>query len=106
MAADEPERLRAALLATVEGVWCVFISRGATRLAAVQVFFHGCACRDYLILHRGATGGAVKARPSQWWARSLASAVKPGELDLRRRKDAAALERVLTGLDLEKIVAK
>jgi hypothetical protein len=105
MAADEPERLRAALLATVEGVWCVFVNRGSTRLAAVQVFFHGGACRDYLILHRGVTGGAVKVRPSQWWARSLASVAKPRELDLRRREDAASLEKVLLAVDVDKLAA-
>jgi hypothetical protein len=67
-------KLRSAVRRIVEGVWCLFIARGAQRLAAVQVWFTGGAHRDYLILHRAATGGAVGVRPARWWVRSLASA--------------------------------
>jgi DNA invertase Pin-like site-specific DNA recombinase len=101
MAQEEPERLRAALLATIEGIWCVFVGRDSLRLAAVQVrFVGGDQRRDYLIAHRGATGGAVGARPAQSWCRSLASVAGPGDLDLRRPEHAARLEKVLAGVDL------
>lgn len=54
MARDEPDRLRQAILATVDSVWCVFVSRGAYRLAAVSVYFKGDpgAYRNYLVYHR------------------------------------------------------
>jgi DNA invertase Pin-like site-specific DNA recombinase len=94
-------RLRAALRRVVEGVWCLFLGRGPWRVAAVQVWFTGGARRDYLILHRAATGGAVGARPAQWWARSLATVIKPGAMDLRKREHAADLEQALAGIDLD-----
>jgi DNA invertase Pin-like site-specific DNA recombinase len=92
-------KLRAALRRIVEGVWCLFVARGATRIAAVQIWFTGGAHRDYLIVHRAATGGSVGVRPAKWWARSLVG-VAPSSLDLRRRKDAEALEAALNDVDL------
>jgi DNA invertase Pin-like site-specific DNA recombinase len=93
-------RLRSALRRVAEGVWCLFLARGVVRVAAVQVWLTGGAHRDYLIVHRPATGGAAKSRPSRWWARSLTQDAVPGSLDLRRREDAQALARVLEKLDL------
>jgi DNA invertase Pin-like site-specific DNA recombinase len=93
-------RLRAALRRVVEGVWCLFVGRGAVRVAAVQWWFTGGARRDYLILRRAATGGAVGGRPAQWWCRSLAEAAAPDGLDLRRSDHAARLEAVLADVDL------
>jgi DNA invertase Pin-like site-specific DNA recombinase len=93
-------RLRAALRRIVEGFWCLFVARGSWRLAAVQVWFTGGARRDYLILHRAGTGGAVGERPARWWARSLAGVAEPGDLDLRKRKDAKQLEKALGGVEL------
>src|SRR5262249_13735099 len=90
----------AALRRIVEGVWCLFIGRGSLRIAAVQVWFTGGACREYLILHRAATGGSVGVRPARWWARSLAEVVAPGDLDLRRREDAQLLEAGVATVDL------
>lgn len=101
-APDEEEahtRLRAALRRIVEEIRCLFVSRGSMRIAAVQVWFTGGAHRDYLILHRGATGGSVGVRPAQWWARSLAE-VAPGDLDLRRDEDVKALETALATVEL------
>jgi hypothetical protein len=91
-------RLRGVLRRVVEGVWCVFVAAGKTRFAAVQVWFSGGSHRDYLIVHKPATGGSVGVRPSQWWARSLAE-VAPAELDFRLRKDAGKILRVLEALD-------
>jgi hypothetical protein len=96
---DARVRLRAALRRVVKEIWCLFIgferpARGsATRLAAVQLWFEGGSHRDYLIHHRPATGGSVGIRPARWEVRSFAS--KAGEFDLRNRKHAAELERVL-----------
>jgi DNA invertase Pin-like site-specific DNA recombinase len=91
-------KLRAALRRMVEGCWCLFVARGATRLAAVQIWFAGGAHRDYLILHKAATGGSVGVRPIRWWARSLGE-VSPGKLDLRRREDVRQLEVALATAD-------
>jgi DNA invertase Pin-like site-specific DNA recombinase len=103
--APDPEdarlRLRAALRRIIESVWLVVVPRGSVRLCAVQIYFSGGRRRDYLIFHRAGRGGAVKASPSQWWAKSLARAVEDGGLDLRDKSHAAKLERVLMGLDLD-----
>jgi hypothetical protein len=86
-------RLRAAVRRVVESVWVLTVRRGHERLAAVQLWFaDGKKHRDYLILHRPATGGSVGTRPARWWVRSLAEVARPGDLDLRRREDARALE--------------
>jgi DNA invertase Pin-like site-specific DNA recombinase len=103
--APDPEearlRLRARLRQIAEGFWCLFVARGSWRLAAVQVWFTGGAHRDYVILHRPGTGGAVGARPARWWVRSLADVAKLGPLDLRKREDARRLEAFLLTLDLD-----
>jgi DNA invertase Pin-like site-specific DNA recombinase len=101
--APDPEearlRLRAALRRIVEAIHCLFVGRGRDRLCAVQVWFKDDGHRDYLILHRRATGGSVGTRPARWWARSLAE-VAPGDLDLRRREDARTLAEALAAVDL------
>ena len=102
-AAPDPEearvRLRSALRRMVESVWCLFVARGARRIAAVQVYFPGGQRRDYLVLHQPATGGAVGDRPARWWVRSLAGMAKPGELDLRKPAHARRLEAALAALE-------
>jgi DNA invertase Pin-like site-specific DNA recombinase len=103
MAAQEPQRLRAALLATVESVSCLFVPRGTWRLAAVQVHFKGGAERSYLIVHQKAIGGAVGTRPAHTSVCSLASVAKRGDLDLRRRADAGDLEALLAGVSLARL---
>jgi DNA invertase Pin-like site-specific DNA recombinase len=105
MVAEDPARLRAGLLQTVEDVWCVFVSQGEYRLAGVEVFFQGGSRRDYLLLYRGPKGGAVRARAAASRCWSLADAVRPGDLDLRRPEDAAALERLLLAVDVERLLA-
>jgi hypothetical protein len=106
IAADEPGRLRSALLETIEGVWCVLVGRGKTRLCACQVWFvGGDQHRDYLLIHRGGTGGAVDGRKGTWQARSLPPEVTAGlQLDLRRRDHAKALEKILAAADLDKLM--
>jgi DNA invertase Pin-like site-specific DNA recombinase len=82
-------KLRSALRRAVESIWVLIVRRGATRLAAVQVYFHGGTHRDYLIVHR--TAG--NQRKEQWETRSFAS--EAGGFDLRNRKDALELECLL-----------
>jgi DNA invertase Pin-like site-specific DNA recombinase len=91
-------RLRAALRRTVSEIWLLTVPRGRDRFAALQIFFHGGkGHREYAILHRPALGGSVGKRPSQWWARSLASVLKPGQLDLRKRDHAERLAKAIEG---------
>jgi DNA invertase Pin-like site-specific DNA recombinase len=100
---DARLRLRAAVRRMVQEVWMLVVSRGAVRLAAVQLWFMGGAHRDYLIMHKAGTGGSVGTRPPRWWCRSLATVADPAELDLRRREDALALEEMLAEMDLNQI---
>jgi DNA invertase Pin-like site-specific DNA recombinase len=109
--APDPEemrvRLRAAIRRIVDSVWVLTFARGAIRLAAVQIWFsHGNRHRDYLILHRPALGGAVGERPAYTDTRDFAKAFKPGDLDLRDRKDAARLEKALAAVDLEAVAGR
>jgi DNA invertase Pin-like site-specific DNA recombinase len=100
MARADPGRLRQALLATVEGVPCLFVRRGPDDLAAVQVWFKGGEHRDYLIFNRPARGGASGG----WSAASLPPAVAGRlELDLRRRDHARDLEHALLTADIESL---
>jgi DNA invertase Pin-like site-specific DNA recombinase len=94
MAENEPVRLRAALLATVERIWCVFVGKGKLRIAAAQVAFKSGARRDYLLVHQGALGGAVGTRPAQRWGDSLAEA-GIGNADLGDCAKAWALAEIL-----------
>jgi DNA invertase Pin-like site-specific DNA recombinase len=99
---DARLRLRSTLRKVVEDVRLLVIPRGRDRVAAVQVWFAGDGCRNYLILHRAGTGGSVPARPPRSWVRSLAEVV-PGKVDLRTRKDVRSVEAVLLALDLSRI---
>ena len=86
----------------IEGIWILVIPKGRVRLAAVQVWFTGDGCRDYLIYYRAA-GNRLKA---QWEVRSFATAGLPDGLDLRRRGDAAELQGMLAALDLGGLAAE
>jgi DNA invertase Pin-like site-specific DNA recombinase len=97
---DARLKLRALLGRRVDEIWLLVVPRSETRrLCAVEVFFAGGARRDYLILQQS----AGNRRPGGWWARALADVADPGDLDLRRRDDAAALEKVLLAEDLERL---
>jgi DNA invertase Pin-like site-specific DNA recombinase len=103
---DARLRLRAALRRMVDRIMLLVVPRGADRLAAVQVWFTGGERhRDYLILHRPPKSNGKKRTEGGWWARSLADVVKPGDLDLRRREDTRALERLLLRQDVEALLA-
>jgi DNA invertase Pin-like site-specific DNA recombinase len=95
-------RLRAALRRLVTGFWCLFVARGDIRVAAVQVHFQEDGHRDYLIMHRPARRNQYAHQEGSWSVRSLTSKEYRAiaNLDLRKRQDGAALEKVLLGLDL------
>jgi DNA invertase Pin-like site-specific DNA recombinase len=103
--APDPEaarlRLRAVLRRIIDSIFLLVVPRGRDRLAAVQVWFAGSMKhRDYLVLHRPPKANGSARTTGQWWARSLATVVKPGDLDLRRREDARLLEEALAAVDL------
>jgi hypothetical protein len=93
-------RLRSSIRRIVTGIWLLVIPRGTTRLCAVQVWFTGeKKHRDYLILHQPPKANQSARQERQWWCRSLSSVAQPGDLDLRRRADAAKLLKALEAID-------
>jgi DNA invertase Pin-like site-specific DNA recombinase len=108
LAADNGDELRMrlrSLLRRMTEVMCVvLVARGTVRLCAVQVWFAGGKRhRDYLIVHRAAKDNGRKRTAGGWSCRSLAEVARPGDLDLRRPADAAALARALAGMDLSRL---
>jgi DNA invertase Pin-like site-specific DNA recombinase len=99
---DARLRLRSALRRIVESISLLVVPRGGAhgrmRLALLQVFFTGGACRTYLVFHERGTGGAVASRPSRWWSGSLAES--GAALDLRKAEDVRELAEALEALDL------
>jgi hypothetical protein len=100
MIEKEPQRLRAALLSTVETVTCLFVPRGKGRLAAAQVHFRGGAERSYLIVHYPALSGAVGVHPARTHSFSLGDVMKRSCLDLRIHAAAREMETLLAGMVL------
>jgi hypothetical protein len=100
MARDDPVRLRAALLATVVGVRCLFVGTARVRLAAVQVDFHGGARRSYVIAYEAGRSNASVKRPGVWACRSFAEAKVSDSLDLRRPDHVKRLEKFLAAVEL------
>jgi DNA invertase Pin-like site-specific DNA recombinase len=105
---DARLRLRAALRRIVASIWVLIVPRGRVRLAAVQIYFaDGKRCRDYLIFYRPPSANHIgTAYAAENHACSLAGVIKPGELDLRDRRHAEALERQLLGIDLEQLASE
>jgi hypothetical protein len=97
-------RFRSALRAIVESIWVLIVSNGRTRWCAIQIWFEGGQKhRDYLVTHRPARGNQYGRQEGTWWVRSLTSGEHPAvaALDLRKRKEAAALAEVLAEMDLD-----
>jgi hypothetical protein len=103
-AADQEDarvRLRSAMRRMIDGIWCVFASKGRWRLAAVRVQFTGDGHRDYLIVHRPGHRNPTSHREPKSWALDFADAAPAAaRLDLRRQKDAAKVAKFLEALDL------
>jgi DNA invertase Pin-like site-specific DNA recombinase len=110
MARDESERLRGALLSTLEGVWVVMTTRGKDRLAAVQVWFKGGGqFRNYLLLYRPARANGKAVQVGRWWARSNPGLVIPGGrkvIDLRQPEFVEPVLSFLVGLQPENFPAE
>jgi DNA invertase Pin-like site-specific DNA recombinase len=103
---DRKLRLRSALRRIIDSIWILVVPRGRDRILVAQAWFaDGKRCRDFIILHRPPKANASAKTAGGWWAKSLASVVKPGVLDLRHREDADELERALMALDAEKLAA-
>ncbi|HTU22990.1 MAG TPA: recombinase family protein [Gemmataceae bacterium] len=100
---DAGLRLRGALRRIIESISLLVVVRGATRLAAVQMWFTGGHHRDYLIEHKAATRGVAGSRQPQRWRVSLSDVADVDDLDLRRREDAEALAIVLERLNLAEL---
>jgi DNA invertase Pin-like site-specific DNA recombinase len=103
MSRDNPDRLRAALLATLEQIPCVIARQGSYRLCACQVWFPGGARRDYLVILQPAVGAAQQ--PERYAVATFAQAGLPGRLDLRRQADARQLAAQLGRLDVAPLFA-
>jgi hypothetical protein len=112
--AEKRLRLRALLRQMVEEIRLLVVPRGWDRVAAVQMRFRGSdQVRSYLIVYRKGVmpnGRKAQRRKAEkgtdlWAVRSLADVHKPGDLDLRQRQDAAALEQKLLALDLAPLTA-
>jgi DNA invertase Pin-like site-specific DNA recombinase len=100
---DARLRLRSALRRIIESIHLLVVPRGRDRLCAVQLWFTGGKrCRSYFIFHRA----AGFHRAESWQALSLATVAKAGDLDLRQKADAAALERVLGTVDLDALLSE
>ena len=100
MRENEPSRLRQCMLTAVADVRCLFVPRGAYRLAAVQVWFVGGEChRDYLIWSYTPQKWNVRKHRDRWQAISFPETLQ-GDFDLRERSNAAALAALLEKLDL------
>jgi DNA invertase Pin-like site-specific DNA recombinase len=95
---DARIRLRSALRRTITGIWCVFVTKGHWKIAAVQLWFRGDGQRNYLILHRRVLAMPRKRAPEQLHVRSFADPDVTG-LDLRKPKDAAKLLKLLESID-------
>jgi hypothetical protein len=93
-------KLRPVLRRVIEDAQVLIVRRRSYQLCAVQFFFTGGGRRDYLITYQP----AAYRRPGVVRPLSLASVVKAGDLDLRQRADAAALERLLNTVDLEALL--
>jgi DNA invertase Pin-like site-specific DNA recombinase len=90
--ADLRTKIKARVRQLVSEMWALVVRRGADRLLALEIWFsEGKVRRDLIV--RASPGGA-------WEAKSLASVIKPGDLDIRRRADALAMEKLLTTIDL------
>ena len=95
-------RLRSLLRRVVDEIWILIVPMGRIRLAAVQIWFTGDVCRDYLIRRRSPVGNRYGGAPAEWYAKSLFTSLPgAGELDLREREHAAELEARLLAVKLD-----
>ena len=101
---DARVRLRAAMRRIMSGIWCLFVARGAVRLAAVQIHFANGGHRDYLIVHRNGWASANGKRQAATRVWSFADEMEG--LDLRTAGDVKRLLNVLDTIDVNKLIDK
>lgn len=105
MARQEPVRLRAALLTTIDSIGCVVVHNGPYRLCAAQISFVGGASREYLVLYRPAAAPPGARRLEQVaGVIDLAVAVPGQHCDLRRPAAARKLAARLRLFNAETVV--
>jgi hypothetical protein len=95
-------RLKGLIARIVESVTCVFGGTTRFRWAAVRVQFTKEEHRDYLICHK-IRNGRNTLPATTWTASGLGPNLKD-ERDLRKRHEAAQIEKHLAGLDLEMLL--
>jgi hypothetical protein len=94
---DLRRRLKVRIRQLLSDVRVLVVPRGRDRWCAVQLWFRGGnRRRDYIILHKPGKRFGETRTEGQWWCRSLATVIQEDDLDLRRRADAAKLEKWLT----------
>lgn len=103
-------KLRSLLRRLIKEIWILVVPRGRDRLAAVQVYFLGDGCRESVILHRPDKAGRCGWRVAGGlWAHFLSGWLRLsrrrllGGLDLRKREDAAEMERQLLAIDPDRL---
>jgi DNA invertase Pin-like site-specific DNA recombinase len=93
-------KIRPVLRGIVKEARLLLVRRHSWQLAAVQFFFVGDAVRSYLVVCQYPGHN----RPRRWWPPwSLREVIEEGEMDLRQKADALALEAELREYDLEKL---
>jgi DNA invertase Pin-like site-specific DNA recombinase len=98
---DARLRLRSALRRMVDVIQLLVVPRGRDRLAAVQIWFAGGKKhRDYIVFHRAARANRSARTEGGGRVKSLAAVGMPDDLDLRQKKQAAALAEVLAATGL------
>lgn len=91
-------RLRAVLRRNIAEVWCLFMPGRQARLAAVQLWFTDSAQqRSFIIYHKPKANHHASSRAVR---KVLSFASLAGDLDLRKREDAAQLEKDMASVDL------
>lgn len=98
-------RISAVLRRVAERVDCLFVPRGRTRLAAVQMRFAGGGrCRSWLIVSTPAatagSGARRKMLPPRSGAKSFTAVGLSDQLDLRKSADVVNVEKMLIRVDL------
>src|SRR5579885_114797 len=94
MTEQDPERLHAALLATVERIWVLIVPRKRNRLAVVQVRFKEGERRDYLLFYRWARSKQKSACQTWSLADESRDESRPDQPRLRSKLDLGNPEHV------------
>jgi DNA invertase Pin-like site-specific DNA recombinase len=96
-------RLQSILRRRVSAIWIRVVPHGRARLLVAQLWFaESDRHRDYAILYQPAANGCEGG----WRAKSLAGVTDDDNIDLRDRRQAAALAKVLAAADLVELWAR